>query len=111
MDEIDRVIAGLTEAQTWALHAIAEGHGCAPNSLGQRMMDRPGATDRPANSPYKSQGYGRMGAGMMRRLADKGLIVTAGWPTYARLTREGLAIRARLQERSDALPAPPKEGE
>jgi hypothetical protein len=100
-DEIHRVIAGLTEAQKWALHAIAEGYGAAPNVLGQRMMERPGATERPANSPYKSQGYGRMGAGMMKRLADKGLIVTAGWPTHARLTRDGLAVRARLQERSN----------
>jgi hypothetical protein len=27
------------------------------------------------------------------------------------LTRLGLSVRARLQERSDALPAPPKGGE
>ena len=100
-DEIDRVIAELTEAQKWALHAIAEGYGAAPNILGQRMMERLGATDRPANSPYKSRGGGRMGAGMMRRLADKDLVVTLGWPTKARLTPLGLAVRARLQERSD----------
>jgi len=85
----------LTEAQRWALQAIADGHGTSPATLGQRMMDRPGASDHRNGYPYKAQGYGRMGGGMMSRLAKKGLITTWGWPTVARLTPAGRAALER----------------
>lgn len=79
----------LTEAQRWALQAIADGHGHSPAFLGQRMMERPGASDHRNGHPYKSQGYGRMGGGMMSRLAKMGLVTTWGWPTTAKLTDLG----------------------
>ena len=62
----------LTEPQKWALQAIADGYGATSSGLGQRMMERPGATDR--TTPYKAQGYGRMGGAMIWRLERKGLV-------------------------------------
>lgn len=79
----------LTDAQRWALQAIADGYGQAPNQLGQKMMERPGAADHRNGTPYKSQGYGRMGGAMMSRLSNMGLITKWGWPTRARITTAG----------------------
>lgn len=83
--------AKLTAAQAWALRAIAEGYGNAPSQLGERMMERPGASDHRNGTPYKSQGYGRMGGAMMARLKKVGLVSTWGWPTKAKLTPAGRA--------------------
>lgn len=84
----------LTEAQAWALDKIANGHGGSPATLGQAMMDRPGAMgDRKTH--YKAQGYGRMGGTMMKRLSDLGFVVTTNktvrlWhPTRATITAAG----------------------
>jgi hypothetical protein len=71
MDEIDRVIAGLTKAQ-------------------RAMLMRPSGV-------YEDN------------LQDIGVLLNLGiWGTKD--TAMGEQVRARLQERSDALPAPPQEG-
>lgn len=87
----------LTPAQRWALQAIKDGWGESPATLGQRMMERPGAMgDR--TTKYKAQGYGRMGGSMMKRLSDMGLVVLSNrsmrtWhPTRATILGSGEAV-------------------
>lgn len=90
----------LTPAQEWALRAIADGKGTSPARLGQEMMERPGAADHRGGTPYKAQGYGRMGGAMMARLERMGLVRTScqgrfGWqPTQAVITDKGRAALA-----------------
>jgi hypothetical protein len=85
-------MAKLTEAQRWALQAIADGHGTSPAYLGQRMMERPGVEEkRRGGNRNSSQGLGRVGGVMMSRLAKANLIIASGWPTKARLTPAGRA--------------------
>lgn len=87
----------LTEAQKWALKAVADGFGGSPAALGERMMDRPGAMGT-RTAPYKAQGYGRMGGAMMSRLQKLGFVRTSimtpygFWcPTRATITPAGRA--------------------
>lgn len=88
----------LTDPQKWALRAIAQGKGGSPAQLGEAMMDRPGASDHRGRTPYKAQGYGRMGGAMMARLKRMGLVeltsVTRGhWhPTKARISALGRMV-------------------
>ena len=81
-DDIDRVIAGLTEAQRECLMAgtIAKGD----------MLEL-------------GVGFQLRKLGLIR--ADCSAL--NGWKITP--LKKGLSVRARLQERSDALPAPPKE--
>ena len=81
MDEIDKVISGLTEAQRWRLEAICD------NAL---------ADDRPCRP--------------LHNLGHKGLVKLEGsWGSgdglnnngYYVATDLGLAVRARLQEQAD----------
>lgn len=92
----------LTEAQRWALNAIAENPGIWPSYLGQKMMERPGVEERRRGGNRTSpQGLGRVGGVMMSRLGKVGLIQTSTstngqWhATRARITPAG---RAALQE-------------
>jgi hypothetical protein len=96
----------LTKAQTWALRAVASGYGGSPATLGQQMMERPGAMgDRTTH--YKAQGYGRMGGAMMKRLKEMGLaqttIQTMGqWhPTRAVITPAGRSALTAAEGRED----------
>ncbi|MBB5762098.1 hypothetical protein HNR01_001718 [Methylorubrum rhodesianum] len=91
----------LTDAQQWALLAIAEGHGSSPAALGQRMMKRPGVEERRKGGNRNSpQGLGRIGGTMMTRLRQGGLValssgVGRNWhATRATLTPKGRAALA-----------------
>lgn len=90
-------MAKLTKAQHWALKAIAEGYGVSPARLGDRMMERPGSSDHRNGTPYKAQGYGRMGGAMMARLHRLGLVYASGWPTTAVLTGKGQQALAEAE--------------
>jgi hypothetical protein len=81
MDEIDRIVAGLTEAQRAALHYHTQ--------------------------PDRMSSCGSMATDMSLLLSG---LLDFGKDGRLELTPLGLSIRARLQERSDALPAPPQEG-
>lgn len=91
----------ITPAQLWALHAIARGYADSPSDLGQAMMTRPGAVpEGRGGTPYKAQGYGRMGGPMMRRLERAGLAILSHshlgqWhPTRAQVSRRGQRVLA-----------------
>jgi hypothetical protein len=90
-------MAKLTEAQRWALQAVADGYGDSPAYLDQLMMERPGVEERRRGGNRSSaQGLGRIGGLMMARLKRMGLVTTTnrtfggGWcPTRATLTEAG----------------------
>lgn len=95
----------LTEAQAWALRAIADGWGSSPATLGQRMMERPGVEERRRGGNRSSpQGLGRVGGMMMERLRKMGLVRTwsttgSQWhATKAALTDEGRTALSKLEE-------------
>jgi hypothetical protein len=93
---------GLTEAQRWALQAIADGHGASPARLGERMMERPGVEEKRRGGNRNSpQGLGRIGGTMMHRLYKLGAVtLDSGYgdrwhATRAKLTPAGReALRA-----------------
>lgn len=92
-------MAKLTDAQRWALQAIRDGHGWSPSSLGQKMMERPGATpERRGDIPYKAQGYGRMGGAMANRLRKMGLVSLRYDATGLQWAATTAAGRAALTE-------------
>lgn len=96
----------LTEAQKWALNAIANGYGRSPAALGERMMDRPGSSEHRNGYPYKSQGYGRMGGAMMARLEKMGLVRTwtyTGSPSNWHATKAAITLagRSALEQEGD----------
>lgn len=65
----------LTDAQKWALQAIADGYGTSPSHLGQRMMERPGVEEKRRGGNRSSpQGLGRIGGVMMTRLSKAGFV-------------------------------------
>lgn len=86
----------MTDAQWWALAFIADHPNSSPATIGGAMTDRPGFkhTSR-GQILHKSQGFGRLGARMMKLLEDKGLIKTSNayptGPTFriARITPAG----------------------
>ena len=92
----------LTEAQRWALQAIADGHGVSPATLGQRMMERPGVEDRRRGGNRNSpQGLGRVGGVMMSKLSKMGLVwLSSGTAASWHATRANLlpAGRSALKE-------------
>ena len=107
MTDLSQLAKSLTKAQLWALEGVARGKAKSPAWFGEYMMERPGAMgDR--KTPYKAQGYGRMGGAMMRRLLRMGLVEIhyedhGHWcPTRATITPLGLALRAHLKGQTDA---------
>lgn len=105
----------LTDAQLWALKAIADGHGSSPARLGAKMMERPGVEERRRGGNRDSpQGLGRVGGTMMARLQKMGFVSTSyrdeygNWgATKARMTDKGRAALAKARGAGQPL----KEGE
>lgn len=90
-------MAKLTEAQHWALKAIADGYGTSPAYLGQRMMERPGVEEKRRGGNRNSpQGLGRIGGLMMSRLCRARLVTLSnGTHTSWHATRATLTLAGR----------------
>lgn len=97
----------ITDAQLWALRYIVDRKDPSPAMLGQHMSERPGMRYAGGGILRTSQGFGRLGAKMMKLLEKNGyatiLSVNGGYSDTARPTPKGHKTIAEADAAADPM--------